>query len=281
MHKRKCIVVTGPTAVGKTDQAIEIALRNHTQIVSADSRQCYRELNIGVAKPSADQLRIVTHHFIDSHSITEEVNAKTFEQYALTALEAIFSSSDTAVVVGGTGLYLKALCHGLDEVPAVDPSVRDGVMESYGRLGQNWLEEEIRVRDPLYFSKGEIYNPQRTIRALEVVLSTGRSILEFQSGKRAQRDFVVEQIHLELPREDLYKRINKRVDSMVEHGLLKEAERLYPFRHLNALQTVGYQELFEFMEGTTSLDQAIESIKQNTRHYAKRQITWFKKFALQ
>ncbi|MDE3212376.1 MAG: tRNA (adenosine(37)-N6)-dimethylallyltransferase MiaA [Bacteroidota bacterium] len=280
MQTKKCIVITGPTASGKTDLAVEIALKHHTEILSADSRQCYKELDIGVARPSADQLSAVSHHFIGSHSIHEEVNSKTFEQYGLQELEAIFREKEVAVVVGGTGLYLKALFQGLDEVPVVDPAIREDLIAHYREKGLQWLQEEIRSNDPLFFSKGEIQNPQRVMRALEVVRSSGISILEFQTGKKLQRDFEVEQIFLDIPREELYQRINRRVDLMMDAGLLAEAEGLYSFRHLNALRTVGYQELFEYMEGRSSLEKAVESIKINTRHYAKRQITWFRKFRL-
>ena len=276
---KTCIIVTGPTAIGKTPYAIQLAQQYHTQIISADSRQCYRELNIGVAKPSADQLKSVHHYFINSHSVHNEVNAKIFEQYALGAIHKIFETKDVAIMVGGTGLYIKAFCEGLDEVPAVNEAIRDEINEAYKTKGLKWLQDEIRKQDPLYFSSGEIQNPQRVMRALEVKLSTGQSICSFHSGKKTERDFEIKKNNLEIPRDELYKRINDRVDEMMQQGLLMEAEGLFPYRHLNALQTVGYRELFDFMEGEISLSQAVEEIKKNTRQFAKRQITWFKKAA--
>jgi tRNA dimethylallyltransferase len=284
MTTKTCIIITGPTAIGKTPYAIELAKQYNTQIISADSRQCFRELNIGVAKPSAEQLKSIRHYFINSHSIHDEVNVKVFEQYALDAIHKIFETSDVAIMAGGTGLYIKAFCEGMDEVPAVNEVIRNEINEVYKTRGLEWLQNEIKKQDSLYFSSGEMQNPQRMMRALEVKLSTGNSILDFQSGKKVQRDFEIRKINLEIPQDDLYKRINRRVDDMMREGLLKEAEALFPYRHLNALQTVGYRELFDFIEGKTlphsrqvSLSKTIEKIKKNTRHFAKRQITWFKK----
>jgi tRNA dimethylallyltransferase len=277
MNTRTCIIITGPTAIGKTSYAIELAQQYNTRIISADSRQCFRELNIGVAKPSAEQLKSIHHYFINSHSIHDEVNAKVFEQYALDAIHKIFETNDVAIMVGGTGLYIKAFCEGLDEVPAVNEAIRNDINEAGKTLGLEWLQTEIKRQDPLYFSSGEMQNPQRIIRALEVKLSTGQSILNFHSGKKVERDFEVKKINLEIPRDDLYRRINRRVDEMMREGFLKEAESLFPYRHLNALQTVGYKELFDFIEGKISLPKAVDDIKKNTRHFAKRQITWFKK----
>lgn len=275
--KETCIIVTGPTAIGKTPYAIDLARQYSTEIVSADSRQCFRELNIGVAKPTAEQLASVPHHFINSHSIHEEVNVKVFEQYALDAVHKIFETSEVAVMVGGTGLYIKAFCEGLDELPAANDTLRNTINEQYKTLGLIWLQNEIRKHDPVYFSSGEIRNPQRVIRALEVKLSTGQSICDFRSGRKAIRDFAIKKINLEIPRHELYERIDRRVDAMIQDGLLEEAETLFPQRQLNALQTVGYQELFDFIEGKISLSNAIQLIKINTRHFAKRQMTWFKK----
>lgn len=279
MNHKTCIIISGPTAVGKTDYGIELAQKYHTQIISADSRQCYRELNIGVAKPSAGQLKSIQHYFINSHSIHEDVNVKVFEQYALNAVEEIFTTNEVAIMVGGTGLYIKAFCEGIDDVPAVNENFRNEINEAYNKDGIEWLQKEIQKRDPLYFASGEIQNPQRMMRALEVKLSTGNSILDFHSGKKVKRDFEIKKINFDIPRNELYERINKRVDDMMNSGLLKEAENLFPYKHLNALQTVGYKELFDFMEGKVSLDKAIDDIKKNTRHFAKRQITWFKKFS--
>ncbi|MDQ6902257.1 MAG: tRNA (adenosine(37)-N6)-dimethylallyltransferase MiaA [Bacteroidota bacterium] len=276
--KKTCIIVSGATATGKTDYALELAHRHNTQIISADSRQCYTELNIGVAKPTAAQLSDVHHYFINSHSITDEVNVKVFERYALGAVYKIFKTNDVAIMAGGTGLYIKAFCEGIDEIPAIDEILRSKISESYKTGGIDWLIDEIKKNDPIYFASGEIQNPQRMMRALEVKLSNGKSILDFHSGKNIQRDFEIKKINLEVPREELYERINNRVNSMVDAGLLNEVENLFPYRHLNALQTVGYRELFEYVEGKISLSQAVDDIKKNTRHFAKRQITWFKKY---
>jgi tRNA dimethylallyltransferase len=285
MSNKTCIIVTGATAVGKTDYAIELAGKYHTQIISADSRQCYKELNIGVAKPSTQQLKNIHHYFINSHSIHDEVNVKIFEQYALNAVQKIFQSNDVAIMVGGTGLYIKAFCEGLDELPDISNDIQTRVREAYEKKGIAWLQDEIKKKDPRFFAGGEMQNPQRMMRALAITLATGKSILDYHSGKKIKRDFEIQPVHLELKRTDLYERINSRVDNMMKTGLLHEATSLFPYRHLNALQTVGYKELFDFLEAKTlpgthsiSLDEAVENIKRNTRHFAKRQITWFKKY---
>ncbi|MGN6194664.1 MAG: tRNA (adenosine(37)-N6)-dimethylallyltransferase MiaA [Ginsengibacter sp.] len=278
MNNKICIIISGPTAVGKTSYGIELAEKFHTQIISADSRQCFKELNIGVAKPSKDQLKKVKHYFIDSHSIHDEVNVKIFEAYALNAVNEIFKTNDTAIMVGGTGLYIKAFAEGIDEIPDVNEDIREQINEEYISNGFRWLYDQIKLHDPYFFEKGEMQNPQRMLRALEVKLSTGKSILSFHSGKKTRRDFEIKNILLQLPREQLYKNINHRVDEMMEKGLLQEAESLFPYKHLNALQTVGYKELFDYFEGKISLEKAIEEIKKNTRHYAKRQMTWFNKW---
>lgn len=262
MKNKTCIIITGPTAIGKTSYAIKLALQYHTQIISADSRQCFKELNIGVAKPSVEQLSLVRHYFINSHSIHDEVNVKVFEQYALDAVYKIFETNDVAVIAGGTGLYIKAFCEGLDDVPKVSEVIRGELIEAYATYGLKWLQGEIKKHDSLYFSLGEMENPQRMLRALEVKLSTGQSILDFQSGKKIERDFEIKKINVEILREELYKRINHRVDEMMGEGLLKEAEALFSLRHLNALQTVGYTELFDHIEGKMSLEKAIEKIKK-------------------
>ena len=277
MKNKTCVIIVGPTAVGKTSVAVELAQRLHTQIISADSRQCFSELNIGVAKPSPEQLQKVKHYFINSHSIHDDVNAKVFEEYALQNVNNIFKSHDVAVMVGGTGLYVKAFCEGMDEMPAIDDKIRNTIVTNYNNGGIDWLSEEVKKADPVYFSKGEIKNPQRMMRALEVKISTGRSIIEFQSKEKKERDFNIVKIGLELSKEQLHENINTRVDDMMNNGLLTEVKSLSPFKNLNALQTVGYKELFDHLAGELSLNDAIEKIKINTRHYAKRQMTWFKK----
>lgn len=276
MKNKTCFIVCGATAVGKTSHATDLAKKYNTQIISADSRQCYRELGIGVAKPSAEELNSIHHYFINSHSIHDEVNVKVFERYALNAVNKIFEANDFAVMAGGTGLYIKAFCQGIDDVPEVNNTLRKEIGEGYITKGLQWLQEKIKEKDPAYFSTGEMANPQRIMRALEVKLTTGNSILDFQSGEKTEREFEIKIINLEMPRSDLYERINRRVDDMMHQGLLEEAENLNPFRHLNALQTVGYRELFQYLDGKISLNEAIEKIKKNTRHFAKRQITWFK-----
>ncbi len=277
MKNKTCIVIVGPTAVGKTSFAIELAQHFGTQIISADSRQCYKELNIGVAKPSSEQLQLVTHGFINSHSILDEVNAKVFEEYSLQKVNDIFKNSDVAVMVGGTGLYIKAFCEGMDDVPVIETAIRESIVTNYNNGGMEWLRDQVEKNDPIFFSKGETKNPQRMMRALEVKFSTGRSIFDFQSKKIKERNFKIIKIGLELPKEQLHKNINNRIDEMMKNGLLDEVKSLLHFKNLNALQTVGYKELFDHLEGRASLENAIEQIKINTRQYAKRQMTWFKK----
>lgn len=276
---KTCIVLVGPTAVGKTAVAIQLARHFNTAIISADSRQCYRELHIGVAKPSIQQLAAVPHYFIDSHSIQDAVTAIDFEKYALSVAENLFEKQDIIIIVGGTGLYIKAFCEGMDEIPAVDISIRNNIIAQFDEKGMPWLKAEIELKDRLFFAEGEMQNPQRMMRALEVWESTGKSIIGFQKGNKKSRPFYIQKILFDLPREQLYARINARVDQMIAEGLLEEVKSLVPFKNLNALQTVGYAELFSYLEGEISLDEAIENIKKNTRHYAKRQLTWFKKDA--
>lgn len=277
MKDKLCIVVMGPTAVGKTDYACALAKHYNTSIISADSRQCYKELNAGVSKPGIDQLQEVIHYFINSHSIQENVNANVFEEYALEKIQKVFEQNDVAVMVGGTGLYIKAFCDGLDPIPVVDPEIRNKLLTSYNEYGIAWLQQELHHIDPMYYANGELKNPHRMLRALEVRISTGRSVSDYHSREKKQRSFSIKKIGLTLPREDLYIRIDKRVDCMIETGLLEEAVSLYPYHALNALQTVGYRELFEHLDKKISLEEAIKKIKTNTHRYAKRQMTWFRK----
>jgi tRNA dimethylallyltransferase len=277
MDNNVCIIVTGATAVGKTALAIAMAQHFNTSIVSVDSRQCYKELNIGVAKPSPEQLQLVKHYFINSHSIQQDLNAAIFEQYALNAVQDIFQTNRVAIMVGGTGLYIKAFCEGLDEIPAVSEATKETIRSRYEAKGLEWLQNEVRKKDPDYYASCEIQNPQRLIRALEVKLSTGKSIRQFQEGSKQKRNFGIIKIGLDLPRQELYNRINQRVDEMMQQGLLTEVSSLLPYRGLNALQTVGYTELFDCLDKTITLDKAVETIKKNTRHYAKRQLTWFRR----
>ncbi len=271
------IIIAGPTAAGKTAVAIDVARHFGTEIISADSRQCYRELKIGVARPSEEELAQVKHYFIASHSIHKKVNAVTFENYALEKTAQIFEKHDVAVMVGGTGLYIKAFTDGMDEIPEVPEAIHHEVISGYVTNGLEWLQQQVQEKDSQFFETGEIQNPQRLMRALEVWKATGRSIISFRKGEKAQRDFKTKKIALELPRPELHYQINSRVDKMIEHGLAEEVRSLIPYQHLNALQTVGYKELFGYFSSETTLPEAIDLIKKNTRQYAKRQMTWFKK----
>jgi len=267
----------GPTAVGKTSVALEMAKYFKTEIISADSRQCFKELNIGVARPSEKELQIIKHYFIASHSIRDDVNAGSFEQYSLQKVNEIFQEHNVAVMVGGTGLYVKAFCEGMDEMPSVTAETRKSIISDYEKHGLKWLQAEIQKKDPAFYNTGEIQNPQRLMRALEVVEATGQSILTFRKGKKQERDFNIVKIGLEISKEELHRNINARVDGMMAAGLLEEVERLLPYKDLNALQTVGYAEMFDHLEGKISLQDAAELVRKNTRQYAKRQMTWFKK----
>lgn len=271
------IIIAGPTAVGKTAIAIHIARHLGTEIISADSRQCFKELNIGVARPSTEELAMVKHHFIATHSIHDKVTAASFETYALNAAEKIFQQHDVAVMVGGTGLYIKAFTDGMDEIPEVPANIHHEVVTQYNAHGITWLQEQLKQHDGKFYREGEMLNPQRMMRALEVMLSNGQSVLDYHGREKKKRDFEVIKIALDLPRETLYGNINNRVEQMMEKGLEEEARSLLPYQNLNALQTVGYRELFSFFNGDISKEQAVEDIKKHTRHYAKRQLTWFRK----
>jgi len=275
--QKTVIIIAGPTAVGKTALAIELARHYNTVIISADSRQCYKELGIGVAKPSDAELQAVKHYFINSHSIEDSLSAADFEDYALSQLQQLFLTKEVVVMVGGTGLYIKAFVEGLDQIPVVSDAVKEKLSTAFANGGLPWLQAQVREEDPGFFETGEIQNPQRMLRALEVKWTTGKSIQAFRTHQKKERPFRIIQFGLELPRAVLYKQINERVLQMVEDGLVEEARKLNPFRSLNALQTVGYRELFDYFDGITSLERAVELIQQNTRHYAKRQMTWFKK----
>ena len=271
------IVVCGPTAVGKTDYAIKLAKKIGTEIISADSRQLYSEIPIGTAQPSREELAEVQHHFIATRSIADEYNAGMFERDALALLEQLFKKHNTVVCCGGTGLYIKALCEGLDDVPKADDNVRNELIQRLETEGLGSLQAELAKLDPIHFEKMDSQNPQRVIRALEVCLSTGKPFSSFHNSSKKSRPFTVNKIGLELPRKELYERINKRVDLMLNNGWLDEAKSVYHQRHLNALNTVGYKELFAHLSGEMNLEEATEKIKINTRRFAKRQMTWFKK----
>lgn len=279
MYSKTVVIIAGPTAVGKTAVAIAVAKALGTEVISADSRQCYKELNIGVARPSIEELAQVPHHFIASHSVTEKVTAAVFEQYALHTAHELFKKLDVVVLTGGTGLYLKAFCEGLDAIPEVPEALHLQIISDYQQHGLEWLQQQVQQLDPLFFSKGEINNPQRLMRALEVFQATGASIETFKRRHNAIRDFNILKIALHIPKEALHRNINTRVDAMINMGLVEEVRQLLPYRHLNALQTVGYKELFAYLDGALTKAEAIEQIKKNTRQYAKRQLTWFRKDA--
>ena len=276
-HLKTVIIIAGPTAAGKTAIAVQLAQHFKTEIISADSRQCYKELNIGVAKPSAFDLSVVKHHFISSHSIQEKVNAAVFEKYALDSVADIFNNRNVAIMVGGTGLYIKAFTEGIDEIPEVPAELHQRIIDEYTKNGLPWLQQQVQLKDSIFFSQGEMQNPHRLMRALEVREHTGKSITTFRKRKTVQRPFNIVKVGLEVPKEVLHQHINNRVEQMIGAGLVEEVRSLMPFQQLNALQTVGYRELFEHLSGKTSLNEAVKLIKQNTRQYAKRQMTWFKK----
>ncbi len=273
------IIIAGPTAVGKTPFAIALAKHYQTDIISADSRQCYQEMKIGVARPSAEELAAVKHYFIASHTVTDELNAGSFEKYALAATDEIFEKNKIAVMVGGTGLYIKAFCEGIDPMPVVPEEIRKQVIDGYNNKGLIWLQKELQQKDADFWDVAEQQNPQRLMRALEVLYATGQSIMVYRKEKKVERAFNIIKIGLELPKDQLHDHIHTRVDQMMEAGQLDEVKSLLPFRTHNALQTVGYRELFDHLDGNTTLEQAIKNIKTNTRQYAKRQMTWFKKDA--
>lgn len=273
------LVLGGPTASGKTRLAIEWAERENTEILSADSRQCYQELCIGVARPTPDELKRVPHHFIASHSIHQQLTVADYEQYALKVLEELFQRRDTVICCGGTGLYLQALCEGIDAMPAISEAIKKEVEENYKKQGLAWLQEQVQLMDPEFYAQAEQQNPARLLRALTFKLSTTESLLQYQTRKKKTRFFETKCFYIEMERPLLYERINQRVETMFEQGLEEEVRGLWPYRENKNLKTVGYQELFEYFEGKITRSQAKELIKQHTRHYAKRQLTWFRNHA--
>lgn len=271
------IVIAGPTASGKTAMAIELANKLKTEILSADSRQFYKEMAIGTAKPTPEELKQAKHHFIDSHSITEIFSVGDFERQGLAVIENIFKIHDTTIMVGGSGLYIKAICEGFDELPTASPEIRSRLNREFEERGITYLQEILKLADPVYYGQVDLNNPQRLIRALEVFEHTGVPLSAYRKSATNPRPFRIIKIGIDLPREVLYQRINQRVDEMIQQGLVEEVSTLLPHRHLNALNTVGYSELFDYFDGKTDLETAIALIKQNTRRFAKRQMTWFRK----
>lgn len=271
------IAIVGPTAVGKTAVSILLAEKLHTEIVSADSRQFYREMEIGTAKPSAEELKKVTHHFINTLYIDDDYSVGNYEIDALQCLEELFKTHDKVLLTGGSGLFVKAVCEGLDKLPSGDKGIREHYENLYKEKGLEPLQIELLDKDRNYFDAVDKQNPRRLIRALEVINLTGKPYSEFRKRKPAERNFEVVKIGLNVDKELLRKRIDQRVDEMLGTGWLEECKRLYPYRHLNSLKTVGYTELFDFIEGKTDWETTVTNIKTNTWHYAKRQLTWFKK----
>ena len=271
------VVITGPTAVGKTQLCLDLAQRLGTPIINADSRQIYRDLKIGTAAPTEEQLRQVHHYFVGTLSLDEYYSASIYEQQTIALLEKLFQENDYALMTGGSMMYIDAVCHGIDDIPTVDEQTRETLKRRLQEEGLESLCEELKRLDPEHYEVVDLQNPRRVVHALEICLMTGNTYTSYRKAERKERPFKIIKIGLTRPREELYQRINSRVDQMMEQGLLEEAQRLYPQRHLNALNTVGYKELFNYMDGIWTLDEAVERIKGNTRRYARKQLTWFKK----
>lgn len=271
------IVVTGPTGIGKTSVGIKIADHYNTEIISSDSRQIFKELNIGTAVPEPEELKMVKHHFIQTHSITESYNASRYETEALALLENLFETNETVVMVGGSMMYIDAICKGIDSMPDADPEIRADLKNQFEENGIEALRLQLKMLDPEYYKTVDLKNPNRIIHALEISIQTGKPFSSFRMNKSKKRPFDIVKIVLNCEREILHKRINLRVDKMVEAGLEKEARGVYPHKHLNSLNTVGYREWFAYFDGEITREKAIELIKRNSRRYARKQIIWFRK----
>lgn len=276
-NSKRLIVVVGPTGSGKTALAIALARHYGAPIISTDSRQVYRGMPIGTAQPTADELSLATHYFIADREPEDDFNCGRYEVEALSLLERLFVDNDYVVAVGGSGLYVKALCEGMDELPETSAELREELKQRLATDGIESLFNELQQLDPVYAEVVDRYNPARVMRALEVCLASGRPYSEQRHGERAQRPFHIIKVGTDMPRDILYERINRRVDMMVADGLVEEVRALIPKRHLNALQTVGYRELFDYFDGHSTLEEAIDLIKRNSRRYAKRQLTWFRR----
>ena len=275
--KKTLIVITGPTAVGKTALCLEIAKHFDIPIINADSRQIYRELRIGTAQPTKEQMQEVKHYFVGTLGLDDYYSASLFEQQVLECLEQQFLTNDYALLSGGSMMYIDAVCDGIDDIPTIDDETRTLMKQRLADEGLEALVEELRRLDPEYYEIVDRQNPRRVVHALEICVMTGKTYTSFRKREKRQRPFQIIKIGLNRPREELYDRINQRVDQMMADGLLEEARSLYPLRHLNALNTVGYKELFDYLEGRWPLEEAVERIKGNTRRYARKQLTWYKK----
>lgn len=275
MKRKRLIVVVGATAVGKTAESIRIAKLLNTEIVSADSRQFYKEMNIGVARPSIEELETVKHHLIAHISVTDSYNVARYEQDALKCIEGLFERYEDVVLTGGSGLFVKAVCEGLDDIPDADIEIRNSLNELFATQGIEPLQRELQEKDPEYWKIVDKQNHIRLIRALEVCRQTGRTFTSYRNNRKAERDFEIVKFGIRREREELLERIYKRVDLMIEQGLIEEVKSLIEYRDLQALNSVGYKEVFEYLDGKTTFEEAVEAIKINTRRYAKRQMTWF------
>jgi tRNA dimethylallyltransferase len=273
--RKTLLVLLGPTGVGKTEISLRLAEHFGCPVISSDSRQFYRELKIGTAAPTEEQLKRVKHYFIGSHSIFDEYNAGQYEEEVIGLLDELFRELDVVMLVGGSMMYIDAVCHGMDNIPNVDAETRAYWKKKYEENGLPFIQQELKKLDPVHYEEVDIQNPKRIIHALEICSMTGKPYSDLRTGQRKERNFNIVKIGLNRPRPELYERINARVDEMMEEGLLQEAERFYPQKNLNTLNTVGYKELFEYMDGNWTLDFAVDRIKQDTRRYAKRQLTWF------
>lgn len=271
------IVITGPTAVGKTQLTLELAQYYGIPVINADSRQIYKELKIGTAAPTEEQMRKAQHYFVGSKSISDYYNASMYEQEVLKLLESLFATSPVQMLSGGSMMYIDAVCNGIDDIPTVDDATRALLKQRLKEEGLEKLCEELKTLDPEHYSIVDLQNPRRVVHALEICHMTGKTYTSFRKNEHKQRPFKIVKIGLNLPREELYDRINQRVDLMMEQGLLEEARSLYPLRELNALNTVGYKEMFAYFDNIWSLNEAVERLKGNTRRYARKQLTWFKR----
>lgn len=271
------VVLLGPTAVGKTDLSLELAEQLHTSIISADSRQLYADLKIGTAAPTPDQQARVQHHFVGTLQLSDYYSAARYADEVLALLDTLFQQQDVALLTGGSMMYIDAVCQGMDDIPTVDADTRTMMWKRYDEVGLEGIQRELKMLDPEYYAIVDLKNHKRIIHALEIYYMTGKTFTSFRQRKQAERPFHIIKIGLNRERDELFSRINQRVDQMMQEGMLEEAKKVYPYRHLNSLNTVGYKELFKYLDGEWTIEEAVEKIKRNTRIYAKKQLTWFKK----